>query len=100
MKLFVGSLAAGLMLLSGTAVLHAGPPDGTAEGTHASCAGVAFSDHATGNSHDGTTQRQVIHEAVPFVTNLLGIRKGEFFRSFAGLHVDTHVGCEEVLLGA
>ena len=60
--------------------------------------GVSFSDHATGNA--ATTMRQVIHEELPFIIGLTGMSRGELAKLFAGLHVDSHAGCEAALFDA
>jgi len=99
MKRLLASLALTVWLVAAPANTAAAAPDEPAGGTPASCAGVAFSDHATGNAD--TTMREVIHEEVPFFLELTGFRNvGELARLFAGLHVDSHEGCEVALVEA
>lgn len=98
MRIIITLLLAGLMFATLSATANADPPDGPAEDTPASCGGVAYSDHATGNSHDEKTQREVIREVLPSY-DYFGLGRGGFFSTFAQLHYDTHEGCEEALLG-
>jgi hypothetical protein len=95
----LAGLTVTVVLLAVPASAVAAAPDEPAGGTAASCPGVAFSDHATGNAD--TKMREVIHEEVPFFLELTGFRNvGQLARLFAALHVDSHGGCEEALLKA
>jgi hypothetical protein len=91
----IGTIVIALAMVP--AVALASPPDEPAGGTPASCPGVAFSDHATGNAD--TTMREVIHEEVPFILDLTGMRNvGALAKLFSQFHVDSHQGCEDALL--
>ncbi|TAK77338.1 MAG: hypothetical protein EPO16_05580 [Dehalococcoidia bacterium] len=87
-----------LLLAAPSSSVLAAAPDEPAGGTPASCPGVAFSDHATGNAD--ATMREVIHDEVPEIIGLTGMTRGELFKLFAGFHEDSHAGCEQALLDA
>ena len=97
MKRLFASIGLALVLVALPTAALAAAPDGPPGGTRASCPGVAFSDHATGNAE--TSMREVIHEEVPFFLELTGMRnQGALAKLFASLHADSHAGCEEALL--
>ena len=98
MRRVVGGLALAVVLAAFPAAAMAAPPNEPAGGTSASCAGVAFSDHATGNAD--TTMRQVIHEELPFIMALTGLKRGELAKLFVQIHEPTHAACEEALFEA
>jgi len=98
MKAFFVGLVLGVALTGGISPALAGAPDEPAGGTPASCAGIAFSDHATGNA--ASTQRQVIHEEIPALLELTGLTRAQLYQLFVRLHEETHEGCEAALLEA
>jgi len=94
---FIG-VAIALAALAAPVGATAAGPDEPAGGMPASCGGVVFSDHATGNA--GATMREVIHDEIPELTEATGLSQSELASLFVHLHESTFAGCETALFEA
>ena len=73
----------------GLALLAPAKPALATANEHASCAGIALSEH--GSAHE---MKSVIHDEVKPLAAALGVPMGGLVSAFAKVHAGTHAACE------